>query len=184
MALDQLVTEAAMMHYLSGGRYRAPLVVRASVGAGLGFGCQHSQTLERWLVGTPGLKVAVASGARSAYGLTKAAIRDDNPVVVLEPRALYGEREDFEPDDDDYSELGTAEVRREGDDVTIVALGPDGERCAASGRGGGLGGRGDRPAHARALGPDDRARLGAKTGRLVTRRGEPVPGGWGADIAR
>ena len=88
VALDQLVTEAAMMHYLSAGRYRAPIVVRASVGAGLGFGCQHSQTLERWLVGTPGLKVAVASGARSAYGLTRAAIRDDNPVVVLEPRRL------------------------------------------------------------------------------------------------
>ena len=88
--------------------------MRASVGSGLGFGCQHSQTLERWLVGTPGLKVAVASGARSAYGLTKAAIRDDDPVVVLEPRALYGRREDFEPSEDAVSDLGIGESRERG----------------------------------------------------------------------
>ena len=123
VALDQLVTEGAMMHHLSGGRLTVPLTVRASVGSGLGFGCQHSQTLERWLIGTPGLKVAVASGSRSAYGLIKAAIRDDNPVVVLETRSLYGQREDFEPNEDAVIPLGVGEVLREGTDVTIVALG-------------------------------------------------------------
>jgi len=60
VAFDQVVTEAALMHYLSGGRYKVPMVVRSSVGSGLGFGCQHSQTLERWLLGTPGIKLAVA----------------------------------------------------------------------------------------------------------------------------
>src|SRR5579862_7392772 len=123
VALDQLVTEAAMMHYLSGGRLKVPLTVRASVGSGLGFGCQHSQTLERWLLGTPGLKVAVASGARSAYGLIKAAIRDDDPVVVLEPRSLYGRREDFEPNEQAIAVLGKGEVVKKGSDVTVVALG-------------------------------------------------------------
>jgi pyruvate/2-oxoglutarate/acetoin dehydrogenase E1 component len=123
VAFDQVVTEAALMHYLSGGRFKVPMVVRASVGSGLGFGCQHSQTLERWMLGTPGLKLAVASGARSAYGLTRAAIRDDNPVVLLEPRSLYGEREDVEPGEQSIIELGTAECLRQGDDVTILALG-------------------------------------------------------------
>jgi ADP-ribose pyrophosphatase YjhB (NUDIX family) len=96
VALDQIVTEAALFHYLSAGKYRVPMTIRASAGAGLGFGAQHSQTLERWFIGTPGLKVVVASGARSAYQLTRAAIRDDGPVVVLEPRSLYATREEFE----------------------------------------------------------------------------------------
>jgi pyruvate dehydrogenase E1 component beta subunit len=112
-----------MMHYLSGGRFKVPMVVRASVGSGLGFGCQHSQTLERWMLGTPGLKLAVASGARTAYGLTRAAIRDDNPVVILEPRSLYGEREDVEPGEDAIIRLGTAEILCSGTDVTLVTLG-------------------------------------------------------------
>jgi pyruvate dehydrogenase E1 component beta subunit len=123
VAFDQVVTEAALMHFLSGGRYKVPMVVRSSVGSGLGFGCQHSQTLERWLLGTPGLKLAVASGARSAYGLTRAAIRDDNPVVILEPRSLYGEREEVDPGEQSIIELGTAATLRRGDEVTIVALG-------------------------------------------------------------
>ena len=71
VALDMIVTEAAKFRYLSGGAYSAPLVIRASVGAGLGFGSQHSQTLESWMTATPGLKVAVASGANSAYGLLR-----------------------------------------------------------------------------------------------------------------
>jgi pyruvate dehydrogenase E1 component beta subunit len=123
VAFDQLVTEAALMHYLSGGRYNVPMVMRASVGSGLGFGCQHSQTLERWMLGTPGLKLCVASGARTAYGLTKAAIRDNNPVVILEPRALYGQRENVEVGEGSLIELGRAEVARTGTDVTIVTLG-------------------------------------------------------------
>lgn len=123
VAFDQMVTEAALMHYLSGGRYEVPMVMRASVGSGLGFGCQHSQTLERWMLGTPGLKLAVASGARTAYGLTKAAIRDNNPVVILEPRTLYGQRENVDIGDESIIPLGTAEVVRAGTDVTVVALG-------------------------------------------------------------
>ena len=123
VAFDQIVTEAALMHYLSGGRYKVPMVMRASVGSGLGFGCQHSQTLERWMLGTPGLKLAVPSGARTAYGLTKSAIRDNNPVVILEPRALYGHRENVESGEDSLIKLGKSEVVRSGTDVTIVALG-------------------------------------------------------------
>src|ERR1035438_1922480 len=123
VAFDQLVTEAALMHYMSGGRYNVPMLMRASVGSGLGFWCQHSQTLDRWMLGTPGLKLAVASGARSAYGLTRAAIRDDTPVVILEPRSLYGQRENVEPGEESIIELGTADILRTGNDVTIITLG-------------------------------------------------------------
>lgn len=123
VALDQIVTQAAKMHYLSAGHFSVPLVVRASAGAGLGFGAQHSQTLEAWLLNTPGLKVVSPSGPQSAYRLLRAAIRDPNPVVVLEPRALYGVREDFDPVAAPIDSLGVARRVREGDAVTVVALG-------------------------------------------------------------
>jgi acetoin:2,6-dichlorophenolindophenol oxidoreductase subunit beta len=182
VALDQVVTEAAMMHYLSGGKLKAPLTVRASVGSGLGFGCQHSQTLERWFVGTPGLKVAVASGARSAYGLTKAAIRDDNPVVVLEPRPLYGRREEFEPNEAAIIPLGTGEIVKQGSDVTIVALGQTvGHALEAADAS-------DWSAEVidlRTIQPWDKdivASSVAKTGKLVTVEENQFTGGWGAEI--
>src|SRR3989442_11216649 len=88
---------SAKMRYLSGGKVRLPMVLRASAGGGLGFGAQHSQTLESWFMNTPGLTVVSPSGAGSAYGLLRAAIRSDDPVVFLEPRNLYGAKEDFEP---------------------------------------------------------------------------------------
>src|SRR3989441_6429301 len=97
VALDQVVTEAAKMRYLSGGKVRLPMVVRASAGGGLGFGAQHSQTLESWFMNTPGLTVVSPSGPASAYALLRAAIRSDDPVIFLEPRNLYGVKEDLVP---------------------------------------------------------------------------------------
>ena len=183
VALDQLVTEAALFRYLSGGAVNVPLVVRGSVGAGAGFGAQHSQTLERWLVGTPGLKVAVASGSRTAYGLIRSAIRDDDPVVLLEPRILYAEREDLQPTDADIIPLGRAEVVSEGTDVTLVALGS----TVGTAR------RASESASWSAdiidlltIQPWDRGTVlesVAKTGRLVIVEENPRSGGWGADIA-
>lgn len=184
VALDQVVTEAAMMHYLSGGRLNAPLTVRASCGSGLGFGCQHSQTLERWLLGTPGLKLAVASGARSAYGLTKAAIRDPDPVVVLEPRSLYGRREEFEPNEDAVVPLGVGEIVRQGGDVTVVALGQT--VAIALETASQAEGFDAEVIDLRTLMPWDREiveRSVSKTGRLVTVEENQLTGGWGAEIA-
>jgi len=182
VAMDQLVTEAALMNYLSGHKLNAPLTVRASVGSGLGFGCQHSQTLERWLIGTPGLKIAVASGARCAYGLTKAAIRDDDPVVVLEPRPLYGRREDFEPGENAVFALGKGEVVKAGTDVTIVALGQTVGTALAAAEAAEWSGE---VIDLRTIQPWDneivRTSL-AKTGRLVTVEENQYTGGWGADI--
>ena len=110
VALDQLTTQAATMRYLSRGKLTVPLVVRASAGAGQGFGCQHSQMLDHWFRGTPGLKVCVTSNARTTYGLLRSAIEDPDPVVVLEPRVLYAEREEYEFDRNYRIPLGTAEI--------------------------------------------------------------------------
>jgi len=123
VALDQLTTEAAYFHYLSGGKVTVPLTMRASVGAGQGFGLQHSRTLENWLTGTSGLKVVSPSDPQTAYGLLRSAIQDDNPVAVLEPRALYGERGEFVTGDEGIVPLGVARLVAHGDDVTIVTLG-------------------------------------------------------------
>jgi pyruvate dehydrogenase E1 component beta subunit len=123
VALDMVVTEAAKFRYLSGGRLSVPMVVRASVGSGLGFGMQHSQTLENWLAATPGLCVVVPNDPQSAYGLTRAAIRHDGPVAVLEPRALYAVRGDVEVGEGAIATLGKARLMRAGTDVTVVTLG-------------------------------------------------------------
>ena len=182
VALDQLVTEAAKFHYLSRGTVTVPLTVRGSIGAGLGFGCQHSQTLETWMYGTPGLKLAVASGSQSAYGLIRAAIRDDNPVVVLEPRALYAKRAPVQAGEEAIIPLGQAAKLREGSDITIVALGAmvpaalqaaDGAPWSAE------------IIDLRTLVPYDKEALlesVARTGRLVTVEENPLTGGWGGEI--
>ena len=122
VALDQLTTEAASMRYLTRGAVTVPLTVRAAAGPGLGFGCQHSQMLEHWFRGTPGLSVVVPSGSQTAYGLLRSAIRSENPVVVLEPKALYGDREDVITGDEGIIEIGKARTVRGGSDVTIVGL--------------------------------------------------------------
>ena len=160
-----------------------PMVVRASVGSGLGFGCQHSQTLERWMLGTPGLKLAVASGARTAYGLTRAAIRDNNPVVILEPRSLYGEREDLEVGEQSIIELGTAETLQSGSDVTIVTLGQTvrvGLEAAASSS------WSADVMDLRSLMPWDKEAViqsVRRTGHLVIVEENQYTGGWGTEIA-
>ena len=183
VALDQLVTEAAKFHYLSRGTVSVPMTIRASIGAGLGFGCQHSQTLESWMYGTPGIKLAVASGSHNAYGLLRAAIRDDNPVVFLEPRALYAKRALVETGDDAIVPLGRASRVAEGSDVTMVALGamvPAALKAAE---------RGSWSAEVidlQTLVPYDKETLlesVARTGRLVTVEENPLTGGWGGEIA-
>jgi pyruvate dehydrogenase E1 component beta subunit len=183
VALDQLVTEAAKFHYMSGGRLRMPLVVRASVGAGLGFGMQHSQTLENWFVATPGLKVVVVSGPQSAYDLTRAAIRDDNAVIVLEPRALYAQRGDVETGDERVKRLGTLEAVRSGDDVTIVTIG---QMVGVASDAADEAGWSADVLDLRTLVPWDRDAVltsVAKTGRLVMVEESPLSGGWGTEIA-
>lgn len=183
VALDQLTTEAAKFYYLSNGQTTVPITVRASVGAGLGFGCQHSQTMETWIVGTPGLKLVVPSGPQSAYGLLRAAIRDDNPVVVLEPRVLYSQKAEVITGVEQIVSIGRARIVMEGEDVTIVALGATvGDSIKAVMKSSWSATVID----LQSLVPWDADTITAsveQTGRLVIVEENPYSGGWGADIS-
>jgi len=120
LVMDQLVNQAAKVHYMSAGAVKVPLVLRTAVGVGANLGPQHSQTLHAWTAHIPGLKVVMPSTPADAKGLMAAAIRDDNPVVFFEDRLLYNLRGDV-PSGDHVVPIGRAEVKRQGDDVTIIA---------------------------------------------------------------
>ena len=120
LALEQLVNQAAKMQYMTGGQAAVPLVVRTTVGAGRAAAAQHSQSLQAWVAHVPGLKVVMPSTPYDAKGLLKAAIRDDNPVIFFEHKMSYDLKGPV-PEDDYVVPLGKADVKREGDDVTLVA---------------------------------------------------------------
>jgi 2-oxoisovalerate dehydrogenase E1 component len=124
MASDQIANQAGKWHYMSGAQTTVPVVIRASVGAGKGYGGQHSQSLESLFTHTPGLVVVYPATAADAKGLLKSAIRSDDPVLFVESQALYSTR-GLVPDDPDLLvPIGQAKVTREGSDATIVAWGP------------------------------------------------------------
>ncbi|MCE7796425.1 alpha-ketoacid dehydrogenase subunit beta [Sphingobium sufflavum] len=120
-AMDQLVNQAAKMRYMTGGQARLPIVFRAQVLFGVGAAAHHSDRAWAMFAQCPGLKIVVPSGACDARGLMTAAIRDDGPVLIFEDSSLWGRREEM-PEDDHVVPIGVAEVKREGRDVTIVAL--------------------------------------------------------------
>ena len=121
LALDQIINCAASIRYMFGGQVKVPMVIRMPGGAGHQLGPTHSHNFEALFLHIPGLLVAVPSTAADAKGLLKAAIRDDNPVIFIEHETLYGRRGEV-PDNGEPIRFGEAAVRREGDDVTIVAI--------------------------------------------------------------
>jgi pyruvate dehydrogenase E1 component beta subunit len=120
LILDQLVNQAAKVHYMSGGSLKAPLTIRTTLGATRRSAAQHSQSLHAWVAHAPGLKVCLPATPYDAKGLLKAAIRDDNPVVVFEDKMMYATKGPV-PEEEYVLPLGRADVKREGEDVTIVA---------------------------------------------------------------
>ena len=120
---DQLVSQAAKLRYRSGAQFTAPMVVRMPSGGGVKGGHHHSQSPEAHFVHTAGLKVVVVSTPYDAKGLLKTAIRDDDPVVFMEPKRLYRAVKEEVPDEDYTIPLGQAAVRREGDDLTLIYYG-------------------------------------------------------------
>ena len=120
LAMDQIVNQAAKARYMFGGKARVPLVIRAQGGGGRGNAAQHSQCLEMWFVHIPGLIVVQPSTPHDAKGLLKSAIRDDNPVIFLEHKLLYNTSGPV-PDEEYLVPIGVADVKRAGDDVTLVA---------------------------------------------------------------
>ena len=121
LAMDQIVNQAAKLRYMSGGQARVPLTIRSTMGAGRSSAAQHSQSLHAWLAHIPGLKIAIPSTPADAKGLFKSAVRDDNPVVIYEDKMMYALK-GMVPTQDDYTiPFGQADIKREGDDVTLIA---------------------------------------------------------------
>jgi pyruvate/2-oxoglutarate/acetoin dehydrogenase E1 component len=195
-AMDQIHSNISMMRYMSGGTLKMPLVMRAPVGA-TGRGAQHARNLERFFIGIPGIKVVAVSNAYDAKGMLKAAVRDDNPVMIFEHKLLYGskgaraESGSFDatsdiPDEDYTVPLDKAAVKREGKDVTILGwllmhhfamaaadeLSKDGIEAEV--------------VDVRSLSPFDYETIGEsirKTGRVVIVEEGPKTGGVGAELA-
>lgn len=120
IAMDQMVNQAAKTRYMFGGKGKVPMVLRTPSGSGTGAAAQHSQSLEAWMAHIPGLKVVQPSTAYDVKGLLKAAIEDDNPVIFYEHKLLYRTSSPV-PEEPYKIELGKADIKREGTDVTIVA---------------------------------------------------------------
>jgi pyruvate dehydrogenase E1 component beta subunit len=120
LVMDQVANQAAKIHYMSGGKWKVPLVVRATMGATRRSAAQHSQSLQAWPSHIPGLKVAIPSTPSDAKGLLKTAIRDNNPVIFFEDKISYAKVKGPVPDGDYTIPFGVADIKREGRDITIV----------------------------------------------------------------
>jgi acetoin:2,6-dichlorophenolindophenol oxidoreductase subunit beta len=182
---DLIANQIAKARYMTNGQVMLPLVVRFGNGGGLRFGAQHSQSVESWLMAVPGLKVVVPSTPADVVGLMAAAVRDDDPVMFLEEKALYPTNGEV-PEGEHVDALGTARVRREGADVTVVALGTMVHRALAAAEQ--LAGEGTEceVIDLRSLVPLDVSTVASsvqKTGRLFTVEENPRLCGWGAELA-
>lgn len=120
LTMDQMVNQAAKVHYMSGGKWKVPMVLRTTLGATRRSAAQHSQSLHAWFSHVPGLKVVLPSTPYDAKGLLKTAIRDENPVIFFEDKMMYKLKGPV-PAEDYTIPFGVADVKREGDDITLVA---------------------------------------------------------------
>ena len=182
---DMVVNQIAKSRYMTDGQVSIPLVLRTANGAGLRFGAQHSQSIENWAMAIPGLKVVAPSNPADMHGLLAAAIRDDDPVIVCEHKALFAVKGEV-PDGEHVVPLGQAAIVREGADVTIVALAAMVPRALeAAARLDTEHGIDAEVIDLRCLIPLDAQtvlRSVAKTSRLFTVEENPRAVGWGAEI--
>jgi pyruvate dehydrogenase E1 component beta subunit len=182
---DAIVNELPKFRFMSGGQYRVPVTIRAIGGGGGRFGTQHSATGESWFVAFPGLKVATASSPAAAYSVLRAAIRDDDPVLFFEHKALYGRKAPVERGEHAIGEVGKASTIRTGDDLTIVATLLMADRAAVAAEQ--LAEEGVDvelvdPTWLRPLDLDSIAASVEKTGRLLVVEEQVHAGGWGATV--
>ncbi|SHG62297.1 pyruvate dehydrogenase E1 component beta subunit [Salegentibacter echinorum] len=122
VGIDQIINNASKMRQMSGGQFNIPIVFRGPTASAGQLGATHSQAFESWYANCPGLKVIVPSNPYDAKGLLKAAIRDDDPVIFMESEQMYGDKGEV-PEDEYVLEIGKADIKREGTDVTIVSFG-------------------------------------------------------------
>lgn len=182
---DMIANQIAKARYMTNGQVSLPLVIRTANGGGVRFGAQHSQSVESWAMAIPGLKVVVPSSPMDVIGLLAAAVRDPDPVIVIEPKVLYSMKAEV-PDGEIVDELGSARVLRSGEDVTICALAamvPKALEAADRLDGDGVSAE---VIDIRSLVPlDTRTILESvgRTSRLVTVEENPRLCGWGAEVA-
>ena len=183
---DMVANQIAKTRYMTDGQVSLPLVLRTANGAGLRFGAQHSQSVESWVMAIPGLKLVAPSNPADMHGLMAAAIRDPDPVIVCEHKALLATKGDV-PDGEHVEELGRAKIVREGGDATLVALAAMVPRAAeAAARLEADHGISAEVVDLRSLVPldvDTILRSVEKTSRIFTVEENPRLGGWGAEIA-
>jgi pyruvate/2-oxoglutarate/acetoin dehydrogenase E1 component len=184
VAWDMVANQVAKTRYMTDGQVALPLVIRTANGGGLRFGAQHSQSIENWAMAVPGLKVVAPSTPSDMVGLMAAAIRDPDPVIVCEHKALFADKADV-PDGELVVPLGEARVVREGTDATVVALAAMVPRAAAAAEALASDGISVEVIDLRTLVPLDVSTVLAsvsKTTRLFTVEENPRLCGWGAEV--
>ena len=122
VGIDQIINNAAKIRQMSGGQFKCPIVFRGPTGSAGQLAATHSQAFENWFANTPGLKVIVPSNPYDAKGLLKSAIRDDDPVIFMESEQMYGDKGEV-PEGEYTIPIGFADIKREGNDVTVVSFG-------------------------------------------------------------
>ena len=185
VAWDMVANQVAKTRYMTDGQVALPLVIRTANGGGLRFGAQHSQSIENWAMAVPGLKVVAPSTPADMVGLMASAIRDPDPVIVCEHKALFADKADL-PDGEIVEPLGQAKVVREGTDATVVALAAMVPRALAAAEAlAADGGPSLEVIDLRTLVPLDVSTVLAsvnKTSRLFTVEENPRLCGWGAEV--
>ena len=185
LAMDSLVNQSAKFFYLSNEQASVPLVVRSAVGAGGRFGAIHSQMPATWFQGVPGLKIVAPSTPSDAKGLLKAAIRDDNPVLVLEHKRLYALKEEMAEAAIEPLPIGRAHLRREGTDATLVSAMKGVHDCLAAAELLAADGIEAEVLDLRTLRPLDAGAIAAalsRTNRLAIVEEGPLTGGWAGEV--
>lgn len=186
LAMDHIANSAAKMRYAYAGEATVPVVFRMAIGAGVGAALHHSQSPEAWITNVPGLKVVMPSTPADAKGLLKSAIRDDNPVVFFEHKFLYSRLKGQVPEGEYLIPLGKADIKREGEDLTIIAWGAVLHQALAAAdllKGEGIKAEVLDP---RTLLPLDKQTIlesVKKTGKVVIVHEAPTFGGFGGEIA-
>lgn len=185
LAADQLINNAAKMRYAYNGKMSVPLVVRAAYGAGTHSGMHHSQSIEGWLDNVPGLMIVNPSNAYDAKGLLKACIRNNDPVIFLEHKLLYGLRSEV-PEEEYLIPLGKANICRDGDDVTIITWGAMVARAQQAARALAQDGVSAEVIDIRSIRPFDEETVlesVCRTGKALIVHEAPKFGGFGGEIA-
>jgi pyruvate/2-oxoglutarate/acetoin dehydrogenase E1 component len=186
LAMDHVVNSAAKMRYAYAGEATVPVVFRTAFGAGVGAAMHHSQSPEAWITNVPGLKIVMPSTPYDAKGLLKSSIRDDNPVVFFEHKFLYSRLKGLVPEEEYLVPLGKADIKRAGDDLTIIANGAMVHQALAAAEILAKDGVKAEVLDPRTLVPLDKATIFQsleKTGRVVIVHEAPKTGGIGGEIA-